>query len=265
MKAWKSEIQQQRFFAGIAGARARALLLDYDGTLAPFRVERGEAVMSPALRRPLEGICRAGRTRVVVISGRALHDLLPLLRLEPRPEVWGCHGWERLLPDGQYRGPDLAPEVRAALDAARRWTESAELNGRCEQKPAGIALHWRGLDEREIEELCGRARAAWKPLADGLEMDLREFDGGLELRAAGRDKGHAVAQILRELPGDAVVAYAGDDDTDEDAFAMLAGRGLSILARPSYRETAADIWLRPDEWARFLEAWLDAELGGEPR
>lgn len=264
MKTRTSDFRWQRFFSGIAGSTPRALLLDYDGTLAPFRIQRDRAVVDPALRDALEGICRAGRTRVVVISGRALCDLTPLLDLEPLPELWGCHGWERLLPGGHYLGPDLTPRVRAALNAARHWAASAGLDGQCEQKPAGLALHWRGMDEREIVDLRERARAAWEPLARGLEAGLREFDGGLELRVTGRDKGWAVAQILRELSDDAVVAYAGDDDTDEDAFAMLAGRGLSILVRPEYRETSADIWVRsPDEWARFLEAWLAADTRGE--
>ena len=263
MKTRKKGFRWTRFFAGIAGSRPHALLLDYDGTLAPFRVERDQATVHPTLRDALEGICRAGRTRVVVISGRALRDLIPLLQLEPLPELWGSHGWERLLPDGQHCGPDLTPEVQAALNMAWHWAESSGLDGRCERKPAGIALHWRGMDHGEVEKVREQVRSAWGPLASDLEMDLREFDGGLELRVAGRDKGFAVAQVLRELPGDAVVVYAGDDYTDEDAFKMLSGRGLSILVRPSYRETSADIWLRsPDEWARFLDAWMIADREG---
>jgi trehalose-phosphatase len=263
MNTREKDLRLKRFFEGIAGARARALLLDYDGTLAPFRAERDQATISPPLRDALLGICRAGRTRVAIISGRALDDLIPLLRLEPLPELWGSHGWERRLPDGRVQAPELTADLQDALAAARRWAESAELDGRCEWKPAGVALHWRGLDGAQAEELRARGRAAWEPLTRGLELDLREFDGGLELRVTGRDKGFAVAQILRELPADAVVAYAGDDDTDEDAFKRLAGRGLSVLVRPAYRETFADIWLRsPGEWTRFLETWLAADMEG---
>ena len=38
-------------------------------------------------------------TRVVIVSGRALADLLPLLSFKRRPEIWGAHGWQRLLPE----------------------------------------------------------------------------------------------------------------------------------------------------------------------
>ena len=263
MKTQTTDFQWAQYFAQVAGSRSRALLLDYDGTLAPFRVERDQALVDPTLREGLEGICRAGRTRVVIISGRALRDLIPLLDLEPLPELWGCHGWERLLPDGEYQAPDLAPGVRAALETARRWTASAGLDGRCERKPASLAVHWRGLDGAAIEQLRDRVSAAWAPLAGEAEIELHDFDGGLEIRATGRTKGYSVAQILRELPADAIVAYAGDDYTDEDAFRALVGRGLSIRVGSSYRATAADIWLRaPQEWARFLNAWMAADMEG---
>src|SRR5919205_3819309 len=94
------------FFAVVRRAEKRALLLDYDGTLAPFRVERDEAVPYPGIREILPSLVDAGDTRVVVISGRRAHDLPPLLKLEWLPEIWGTHGWERLLPDGIY---ELAP------------------------------------------------------------------------------------------------------------------------------------------------------------
>jgi trehalose-phosphatase len=201
---------------------------------------------------------------MVIISGRALRDLVPLLGIEPLPELWGSHGWERLDRDGRYHEPQLEPAVRDALLVAQQWAHSAGLNGRCEQKPASIALHWRGADADTVGQIAARVREAWGPLARPPLLELCEFDGGLELRAAGRDKGHAVSSILAELNESAAVAYAGDDRTDEDAFRALSGRGLSILVRPEYRETAADVWLRPpDELARFLRAWLAIDMEGE--
>jgi trehalose 6-phosphate phosphatase len=264
MKRRKADFDWDRFFQEVARTRHRALLLDYDGTLAPFRVERDGAIPNPRLRVAVEGIVRTGRTRVVVISGRALSDLIPLLAVEPPPELWGCHGWERRLPDGEYHGPQLAPPVRDALEQADGRARSAGLDRRCERKPASIAVHWRGLDQQPAQKIREHAQAAWEGLTTQAGLELREFDGGLELRASGRDKAYAVACVLRELEDDAIVAYAGDDQTDEDAFDALSGRGLSILARPEYRETRADLWLQsPDEWARFLEAWLAVDTEGD--
>jgi len=58
---------------------------------------------------------------------------------------------------------------------------------------------------------------------------------------------------------DAPVAHLGDNESDEDAFRVLRDRGLSVLARPRWRETAADLWLRPAiELSAFLHDWLQA-------
>ena len=47
-----------------------ALLLDYDGTLAPFSTDRDSAFPYPQVREMLSKIIATRGTRVVVISGR---------------------------------------------------------------------------------------------------------------------------------------------------------------------------------------------------
>ena len=77
-------------------------------------------------------------------------------------------------------------------------------------------------------------------------LRLEEFDGGVEMRMADPNKGDAVRTILTEMDvDDAPVAYLGDDESDEDAFRVLQNRGLCVLVRTQWRETAANLWLRP--------------------
>ena len=94
---------------------------------------------------------------------------------------------------------------------------------------------------------------------DGLR--LLKFESGLELRA-GRDKGGAVREIVRESGGDMPVTYLGDDLTDEAAFVAVneaKGPHLSVLMRREKRKTEADVWLRPPEELRiFLKRWIEA-------
>ncbi|MFC2150456.1 trehalose-phosphatase, partial [Calditrichota bacterium] len=88
-------------------------------------------------------------------------------------------------------------------------------------------------------------------------LELHYFDGGIELRAAGRNKGFAVQTVLREQPF-GTCAYLGDDLTDEDAFEVLKGKGLCVLVREEYRETKADVWIKPpDELIEFLDNWCN--------
>jgi trehalose-6-phosphatase len=94
-------------------------------------------------------------------------------------------------------------------------------------------------------------------------MELLEFDGGIEMRMLGPDKGDAVRTILDEIGPTAPVAYLGDDLTDERAFLALGTRGLSVLVRPEWRRTAATLWIRPPEGLRkFLTQWRQAVMGG---
>jgi trehalose-phosphatase len=91
----------------------------------------------------------------------------------------------------------------------------------------------------------------------------------VEVRASQADKGDAVRAILREMDPNAPAAYLGDDNTDESAFRAIQGRGLSVLVRPRWRQTAARLWLKPpDELLDFLARWLKVSqrrnaFGGE--
>jgi trehalose-phosphatase len=254
----------ERFFVALGRAKTRALLLDYDGTLAPFQIERDRATPYPGVRKLLRAIQRAGHTRLVVVSGRALADLEPLLGLDPAPELWGAHGWERQLPGGARQLVALEPAAARGLEEAQALALASGLAERCERKPTSLALHWRGLPASEAEELRVWARRNWEMPGQRAGLVAHDFDGGIELRAPGRDKGHAVRTILGELGEAAVVAYLGDDRTDEDAFAAIKGRGLAALVRAEQRPTLADIRLRPpDELLVFLRRWHETCL--EPR
>ena len=57
-------------FAALEDARGALLMLDYDGTLAPFRVDPAQARPYPGIAETLDAIMQEGSTRVVVITGR---------------------------------------------------------------------------------------------------------------------------------------------------------------------------------------------------
>lgn len=265
MKQRRLERDLEPFFARLAAAPQRALLLDYDGTLAPLVADRRHALPYPGVPEVLAAIRDAGQTRVVVISGRSIADLGQLLGLDPLPELWGTHGWERRLPDGTYLPPALNDQARAGLAEAHSLLSARGLGPALEPKPASLALHWRGFDDAMVHELRETAGQLWSPIALGAGLRVHPFDGGVELRVPGRDKGTAVRALLDELGPDAAVAFLGDDLTDEDAFHALGPRGLSLLVRPEYRPTAAALWLRPpEELLGFLQTWARIDTTPPP-
>ncbi|MBI5250194.1 MAG: trehalose-phosphatase [Desulfomonile tiedjei] len=251
------------FFKRLKHADKRALLLDYDGTLAPFRLNREEAVPYQGIRVILNKFLELDHTRLVIISGRPINGLRPILGLQRSPEIWGSHGLERFVPDGTYKKVDLRQEQRKGLERARQWLEHEELTQYCEYKPAGIAIHTRGLDKVLAERMVEKVRRGMSFVSGAGELTLQDFDGGVELRIRGIDKGLAVTAILDELGTNAVAAYLGDDLTDEDAFRAIKGHGVGVLVRSEFRPTAASLWLKPPhELLAFLQGWLEA-LGGK--
>ncbi|MDF1536007.1 MAG: trehalose-phosphatase [bacterium] len=254
----------KKFWEDLKAARSKVLFLDYDGTLAPFRENRREATPYPGVREILEKILESGVCRVVLISGRWTKDLPPLLGLKKLPEIWGSHGLERLFPNGRYEVAALSEEEIRGLAEADGLITEAGLGRHSEQKPGCRALHWRGLDKNARDRLISRIEEKLAPLARKTGLVLKEFDGGLELRAPGRDKGDAVQTVLTEEGPGAACAYLGDDLTDEDAFKALGGRGLGILVREQWRPTAASAWLQPPwELIRFLERWAEVCTGAQ--
>lgn len=251
----------EKFFRAVADAPTSLLLLDYDGTLAGFRVDRFQSRPWAGVRELLTRIQRQGRTRIAVLTGRPPQEIAPMLALEQSLEVWGLHGAERLYADGRREMEEASPAIRARLDQLRRQLRRDALGGLFEDKPNAAVMHWRGHSPRKARLIERRTRELFEPLAQQEGLTLLEFEAGLELRV-GRDKGAAVRAIMQEADHGAPVTYLGDDLTDESAFLAVnqaKGPHLSVLVRRQRRKTAADVWLRPPaELRTFLRRWLDS-------
>lgn len=195
---------------------------------------------------------------MVVITGRPAQEIAPLLALNSPLEVWGLHGFERLYPEGRREHQRLPQAVVEKLDELRTQLRQDSFGGLFESKPNAAVMHWRGESPAEASRIEKRTLALFEPAAQIEGLKLQPFEAGVELRA-GRDKGGAVVELLAECSGCGPVAFLGDDLTDESAFVALKGRGFSALVRTEWRETAADVWLRPPEEVKlFLESWLKA-------
>ena len=255
----------ERFFRAVAEAPQSLLLLDYDGTMAGFRLNRFKAKPWAGVTSLLREIQQQGRTRLVVITGRPPEEIPALLGLKEAPEVWGLHGAKRLYPDGHFEMEEQAPAVRQTLEELRARLRKDALGGLFEDKANAVVMHWRGHALRSAKQIERRTRALFEPLAKVHGLRLLEFEAGLELRA-GRDKGDAVNAIIREAGDEAPVTYLGDDLTDEAAFAAVNAASaphLSVLMRRARRKTVADVWMKPPEQMRaFLKRWVETGTKG---
>ena len=262
MKVLNPELNLEYFFKCLREAQQSALFLDYDGTLAPFHIRPEKAFPYPGIREILGEIAKSLSTRVVIVSGRYTKDLLPLLGLSQRVEIWGSHGLERLKSDGTYEVAAMNKRSLRGLESANKWIKKNNIAGRCEQKPGCLAIHWRGMEEELIRNIGEEVNDRWSSIAKEFGLQMKEFDGGLELRIPGRNKGDAVKTVITEMDKSVSAAYLGDDLTDEDAFQAIKGMGLGILVRKEFRPTAAELWLQPPgELRGFLSHWLKTVKG----
>lgn len=251
------------FLEQLAAAPERVLFLDYDGTLAPFTPARDQAYPYAQVPELIDCILSTCRTRVVLVSGRSAEQIPPLLGRVPQLEIWGAHGLERIHTDGQVDHFPIPDDAVSALAHAAARLDSEGLAEFCETKRGAIAVHWRGLAPVHVADISNAAYRALASVACHADLRLTEFDGGLELRVPAGNKEYAVRAVLSEVCDDAAVAYLGDDNADEDAFAQVNTRGLTVLVRPAYRRTNAQAWIKPPEQLlQFFLDWIRA-CGGD--
>src|SRR4051812_39328869 len=187
---------QSLFFKKLAAAPHRILVADYDGTLAPFNSNRHRATPYSNVPEYLRWIMTSCGTRVIIVSGRAAHEIPPLLGLNPAPEVWGTHGIERINTSGRYEEVRVNENALEALALAEARLEREGFREHIEVKLAGVALHWRGLPTSQIMEMKTKAYLILEPLAVAPDLVLSDFEEGVEIRLASANKGAALRGLL---------------------------------------------------------------------
>lgn len=203
------------------------LAFDYDGTLAPIVTDPEKAKMRTKSRELLSELTKL--YPVIAISGRAQSDVLRKLRGAGLREIIGNHGMEPWHASSRY-----IPEVERWLPLLH--AAVAPLKGVVmEDKGYSVAVHYRLSREKK------QARAAILRVAAQLG-DVRVVGGKQVVNIlpnGAPHKGVALERARERLHCDTAV-YVGDDDTDEDVFALdQPGRLLSIRVGKKRESSAA--------------------------
>ena len=241
------------------GGRSLILLLDYDGTLSPIVNDPTKADISPEMRGTVEAA--AQRLPVAIISGRDREDVQN--RVGVRGLIYaGNHGFDiaggghsKILPEAaEVRG-----DVAFAEERLRQHLES--LSGVIiEHKRFSVAVHHRLVEDECVVEQIARTV---EEVREETSLRLRKGKKVLELEPAiDWNKGRAAMWLLdvtNAAPADSFVVYIGDDETDEDAFAALAGRGAGVRVGSELAASLADYRVAdPDEVAVLLNELAEA-------
>jgi trehalose 6-phosphate phosphatase len=199
-----------------------AVLVDYDGTLAPIVLDPAQAVPLPGAAATLVAL-RARFAEVAVVSGRPVAFLAE--QLPPEVTLCGLYGLEQRRDGTILEHPQAAgwrPRIDEVVAEAHR------------SLPPGVEIEHKGLSLtlhlRRHPELADAARAWAADVAREVGLDLRPAKMSVELHPpVGVDKG----TVVEELAGDLGLAcYIGDDEGDlaaYDGLDRLAARGRSTL------------------------------------
>jgi trehalose 6-phosphate phosphatase len=210
-------------------ARVKRLLvaLDFDGTLAPEVDDPEQARATPEARAAVLALLAIPNTRVALISGRSIASLEQVSDLPDEALLVGSHGIEiRLDHPGDTVSLDTS-EIEQVSVLGGVLGEVADSFDQVwlETKPAGFALHTRLASDHNsrVAHLVALSEAT----AEVDNLTVRRGKDVLEFSVRGETKGDAV-EHLRAYTSANAVFYAGDDVTDEDAFAALGPDDLGL-------------------------------------
>ncbi len=246
--------------ARIQRAQNLFLFLDYDGTLTPI-VSRPELALCPSsVRRHLGKLRNLPGVHPAIISGRSLDDVREKVGISDIIYV-GNHGLEFENPAGRHMkllSPSRRRELKRITLNLRKSLK--EIPGILfEEKGPILSVHYRNAPKKSIarisqmlEQELDRCRDSWKMSFGKMVFEIQpKFDF---------HKGEAVREILRVFPSLGLLPiYLGDDQTDEDVFRMLKGKGISVHIGSGRFPSEADFFLRdPGEVQEFLSRCLVA-------
>src|SRR3989338_6249402 len=253
-KDFEEQLKNRRLF----------LFVDYDGTLTPIVEKPHLAVISSSVRNLLFLLSTLPGCRLAVVSGRALGNVKKKVNLKTIIYV-GNHGLEIRGPKIKFKSP-IAQDYRKVFGRLKNEL-TKRLKGikgvMIEDKGLTLGVHYRLVKERQ------RARVKTifceTTVLDSVRGKVKKAQGKmvLEIRPPIEwNKGKAVLWLCARQKyigkNNKLSIYLGDDQTDEDAFRALNGKGITIYVGEKNSKFSAQYYLKnANDVVRFLKRILD--------
>lgn len=223
---------REKLVEDYASSKQRILLLDYDGTLSPFKESPETAVPGAILLAMLNTLSEDSRNNLVIVSGR--HKSLL--------EKWfGSLNIGLVAEHGAWIRERDKPWV-PAIKAESNWKEKVlpilrnhedRLPGSfTEEKEFSLVWNFRSADP-ELASIRSKELAdELSYFSENTDVQVLQASRSIEVRNIGIDKGVAAKLLLAQKRFDFVLAV-GDDQADEDLFKVLPEKSYSIKVGPS--------------------------------
>ncbi|MDD2243520.1 MAG: bifunctional alpha,alpha-trehalose-phosphate synthase (UDP-forming)/trehalose-phosphatase [Dysgonamonadaceae bacterium] len=207
-------------------ANSRLIVLDYDGTLAPFVKNPMDAKPSKRLLSLLKKLADDSKNKVIINSGRN-REIMDMWFEELDIDFAAEHGafykennkWNQNVIEKYPWNDEIVDIVQHTVDKTPHST--------MEIKDTALVWHFRKVDVwlaelrekqiiNELMEPCTRQN-----------LQIVRGDKIIEIKSPENNKGNVITRQLEEHNYDFVFAI-GDDTTDEDMFRALPENGISI-------------------------------------
>ena len=227
------------------------LFTDFDGTLSPIVESPDKAGLSDDIAPLLSRLKMT--VPVAVISGRRLEDLRKRVGMGDIIYA-GNHGAEifdgsrTVINQKSSVNADLLINFLDRLSSALSHIEGVVI----ENKGITASIHYRMVNPKYMWELL----SIFRKTAKNFEGAFRVTYGRkvIEIRPGNAwNKGNAVSWILENMGRESIPFYIGDDTTDEDAYRMIKGKGISISVGKS---PEADYYLKNQNEVKGFIEWL---------
>jgi trehalose 6-phosphate synthase/phosphatase len=207
-------------------AESRLILLDYDGTLAPFVKKPEDAIPSDKVIDLLKKMSSDSKNKVVINSGRN-HQILDKWFKGLDLDFAAEHGmfykedniWHKNLSEKVTWDDEILNIIQHAIDKTPR--------SFMEQKEASLVWHYRNVDVWLAELRSQQLVNALIGPCSRLNLQIVPGNKVVEIKPPDFTKGSEVIRRMEQHNYDFILAI-GDDTTDEDMFRVLPPDGVSI-------------------------------------
>ncbi len=222
-----TEDHTKQIVAEFEKAQRRCILLDYDGTLAPYQKLPSLATPSDELIHLLQDLTSDPANEIVIISGRdadTLEKWLGDLPMNMIAEHGACvrykgEEWKELVNINTEWKEQVRPMMQLFVDRCA--------GSFIEEKKSTLAWHYRNTNTELGFMRSRELRNNLLQLTANTSLQVIDGNRVLEVRMIGVDKGAAATNMLAQIEPDFILCI-GDDATDEDMFRALKDRGHTI-------------------------------------
>jgi trehalose 6-phosphate synthase/phosphatase len=253
-------LEHRQLVSAFTQAQSRLILLDYDGTLAPFATLPQNAIPTPDLINILERMGQDQQSVIALISGRSRVDLEKWFGGIPNLWLAAEHG-------AVLRSPISEDWEQPHFSAADGWKQRVypilehfvdrTPGSFIEEKEFSLVWHYRMADLEFGEWLANDLVANLEHMLADSPLKAVKGQKIVEVKLLWANKGQVYSRLLQLDHKFDFIMAAGDDATDEDLFCQLPESAWTIHIGRN-RSRAKYYLSNPEETVTLLTELLES-------